>query len=120
VTLVKPSVTSLLYLSIYILLLVTVDMTFLYILYMFSIILFIVYFDYMPSIVRMSLYSNTRSYSAHSLTSSVSGQHRVSMDLRCCLPVNAPYILGHVVDRTSDTPVESFVDPLPEYRTSRT
>jgi hypothetical protein len=105
---------------IYIFLLVTVDMTFLYILYMFSIILFIVYFDYMPSIVRMSLYSNTRSYSAHSLTSSVSGQHRVSMDLRCCLPVNAPYILGHVVDRTSDTPVESFVDPLPEYRTSRT
>jgi hypothetical protein len=84
-------------------------MTLLYILYMFSIILFIVYFDYMPSIVRMSLYSNIRSYSAHSLMSWVSGQHRVSMELRCCLPANAPYIPGHVVDRESDTPIESFV-----------
>jgi hypothetical protein len=108
VALVKPSVTSLLYLSIYVLL-VTIDMTLLYILYMFSIILFIVYFDYMPSIVRMSLYSNLRSYSAHSLTSWVSGQHRVSIELRRCLPVNAPYILSHVVDHGSDTPVESFV-----------
>jgi hypothetical protein len=84
-------------------------MTLLYILYMFSIILFIVYFDYMPSIVRMSLYSNIRSYSAHSLMSWVSGQHRVSMELRSCLLANAPYIPGHVVDRGSDTPVESFV-----------
>jgi hypothetical protein len=39
----------------------------------------------------------------------VSGQHHVSMELRRCLPVNAPYILGHVVDHGSDTPVESFV-----------
>jgi hypothetical protein len=90
-------------------LLVTIDMTLLYILYMFSIILFIVYFDYMPSIVRMSLYSNLRSYSAHSLTSWVSGQHRVSIELRRCLPVNAPYIPSHVVDHGSDTPIESFV-----------
>jgi hypothetical protein len=84
-------------------------MTLLYILYLFLIILFIVYFDYMPSIVRMSLYSNIRSYSAHSLTSWVSGQHRVSMEHRRCLPMNAPYILGHVVDCGSDTPVESFI-----------
>jgi hypothetical protein len=84
-------------------------MTLLYILYMFSIILFIVYFDYMPSIVRMSLYSNIRSYSAHSLMSWVSGQHRVSMELRRCLPTNAPNIPGHVVDHGRDTPVESFV-----------
>jgi hypothetical protein len=94
---------------IYIFLLVTIDMTLLYILYMFSIILFIVYFDYMPNIVRMSLYSNIRLYSAHSLTSWVSGQYRVSMELRHCLPANAPYILGHVVDRESETPVKSFV-----------
>jgi hypothetical protein len=84
-------------------------MTLLYILYMFSIILFTVYFDYMPSIVRMSLYLNIRSYSAHSLTSWMSGQHHVSMELRCCLPVNAPYILGHMVDHESDTPIEFFV-----------
>jgi ribulose bisphosphate carboxylase small subunit len=63
----------------------------------------------MPSIVRMSLYSNIRSYSAHSLTSWVSGQHRVSMELRRCLPANTPYISGHVIDHGSDTPVESFV-----------
>jgi hypothetical protein len=80
-------------------------MTLLYILYMFSIILFIIYFDYMLSIVRMSLYSNIRSYNAYSLTSWVSGQHRVSMELRRCLPANAPYIPGHVVDHGSDTPI---------------
>jgi hypothetical protein len=84
-------------------------MTLLYILYMFSIILFIVYFDYMPSIVRMSLYSNIRSYRSHTLTSWVSGHHRVSMELRHYLPTNTPYIPSHVVDHGSDTPVESFV-----------
>jgi hypothetical protein len=84
-------------------------MTLLYILYILLIMLFIVYFDYMPSIARMSLYLNIRSYSAHSLTSCVNGRHRVSIDLRRCLPANAPYILGHVVDHGSDTPVESFV-----------
>jgi hypothetical protein len=31
------------------------------------------------------------------------------MKLRHCLPTNAPYILGHVVDCRSDTPIESFV-----------
>ena len=29
--------------------------------------------------------------------------------LICCLPVDAPYISGHVVDHGCDTPVESFV-----------
>jgi hypothetical protein len=94
-------------------LLVTIDMTLLYILSMFSIILFIVYFDYILSIVRMSLYSSIRSYSAHSLISWASGRHCVSVVLICCLPENAPYIPGHVVDRGSDTPVESFVVHFP-------
>jgi hypothetical protein len=84
-------------------------MTLLYILSMLSIILFIVYFDYILSIVRMSLYSNIRLYSAHSLISWVSGRHCVSMVLIRCLPANAPYILGHVVDHGSDTPIGSFV-----------
>jgi hypothetical protein len=88
-------------------------MTLLYILYMFLIILFIIYVDYMPSIVRMALYSNIRSYSTHSLTSWVSGQHCVSMELRRCLPTNAPYIPGHVIDHESDTPIESFVVHFP-------
>jgi hypothetical protein len=26
-----------------------------------------------------------------------------------CLPADTPYILGHVVDRECDTPIESFV-----------
>jgi hypothetical protein len=76
---------------------------------MFSVMLFILYFDYILSIVRMSLYSSIRSYSIHSLISWVSGRHCVSMVLIHCLPVNAPYISGHVVDRGSDTPVEPFI-----------
>jgi hypothetical protein len=84
-------------------------MILLYILSMFSVILFIVYFDYILSIVKMSIYSSIRSYSAHYLISWVSGRHCVSVVLIRCLPTNAPYIPGHVVDRGSDTPVESFV-----------
>ena len=37
------------------------------------------------------------------------GRHYVSVVLIRCLPVDTPYILGHVVDRGCDTPVESFV-----------
>ena len=37
------------------------------------------------------------------------GRHYVSMVLKYCLSANAPYILGHVVDRECDTLVESFV-----------
>ena len=88
--------------------LATIDMTLLN-RFMFSIILFIVYFGYMLSIVSLSLYSSIRSYSAHSLISWVSGWQCVSMVLRLCLPTDAPYILGSVVDHGSDTPVESFV-----------
>ena len=33
----------------------------------------------------------------------------VSVVLIHCLPADAPYILGHVVDCGCDTPVESFV-----------
>jgi hypothetical protein len=101
------------FVSFYIYLLVTIDMTLLYILSMFSVILLIVYFDYILSIVRMSLYSRIRSYSAHSLIAWVSGRHCVNVVLICCLPADAPYILGHVVDCKSDTPVESFVVHFP-------
>jgi hypothetical protein len=97
------------FVSLCIYLLVTIDMILLYILSMFLVVLFIVYFDYILSIVRMSLYSSIKSYSAHSLISWVSGQHCVSVVLIHCLPANAPYILGDVVDHESDTPIESFV-----------
>ena len=39
----------------------------------------------------------------------MSGRHCVSEVLIRCLPADASYILGHVVDRGYDTPVESFV-----------
>jgi len=41
------------------------------------------------------------------------GRLHVSMVLRCCLPANAPYWLGCVVDHGSDNSVESFVFHLP-------
>jgi hypothetical protein len=31
------------------------------------------------------------------------------MVLRYCLPMDALYMTGHVVDRGSDTPIESFI-----------
>ena len=43
----------------------------------------------------------------------VSGRHCVSVVLIRCLPVDAPYILDHVVDREGDNLVESFVVHLP-------
>ena len=42
-------------------------------------------------------------------SSELSGRHYVSMVLRYCLPTDAFYTLGHVVDHGCHTPVESFV-----------
>ena len=78
-----------------------------FILFIFFVIMFIVYFDYIPSIVILSSYSSICSYSAHPKDPWVGGQHYVSMVLIHCLPTDTPYILGHVVDRRRDTPVES-------------
>jgi hypothetical protein len=39
----------------------------------------------------------------------VSGRHCVNVVLIRCLPADAPYIPGHVVDHGCDTLVESFV-----------
>ena len=41
--------------------------------------------------------------------SRLSGGHYRGMVLRYCLPANALYMPGHVVDRGCDTPVDSFV-----------
>ena len=46
-------------------------------------------------------------------SSGLSGQHYVSVVLIYCLPVDVPYILDHVIDRESDSLVESFVVHLP-------
>ena len=82
----------------------TIDMTLFSILFMF-----IVYFDYMLSIARLSLCSSISLYSARSKVHRVSGRHYVNVVLIHCLPVDAPYIPGYVVDRECDTLVESFV-----------
>jgi hypothetical protein len=76
---------------------------------MFLVIMFIPYFDYMLSIARLSLCSSISSYSARSKVHGVSGQHCASVVLIHCLPVDAPYVLGHVVDSRCDTPVGCFV-----------
>jgi hypothetical protein len=88
------------------------DMTLLYLI-MFSIILFLVYFDYMLGIVRLELYLSIGSYSACSLISWVSGKHCVGVVPIPYLPTIAPYIPDCVVDRGSDSPIESFVVHLP-------
>jgi hypothetical protein len=84
-------------------------MTLLLINYIFLVIMFIVYFDYISSTIRLYLYSSTCSYSAHSCDQRVSGRHCVSVVLIRCLPADAPYILGHQVDRGCDIPIESCV-----------
>jgi hypothetical protein len=84
-------------------------MTFIFIFIIFLVIMFIVYFDYMLSIVRLSSCLCISSYSACSKVHGVSGRHFVSVVLIHCLPVDTPYIPGHVVDRGCDTPIESFV-----------
>ena len=63
----------------------------------------------MLSIARLSSCLSISSYSAHSKVHGVSGRHCVSVVLIHCLPADAPYIPGHVVDHGCDTPVESFV-----------
>ena len=83
-------------------------MTLIYSIIIFMIICSNVYYDHMLSIVRSSLYSSMESYSTHLMISWVSGKHSVSVVLIPCFPMIAPYILGHVVDRGCDRPVESF------------
>ena len=90
--------------------LATIVMTILvFILFMFFVIMPIVYFDYILSIASLSLYLCISSQSARSKVHEVSGRHCVSVVLICCLSADISYILGHVVDRGCDTPVESFV-----------
>jgi hypothetical protein len=42
-------------------------------------------------------------------SSELSGRHYASMVLRYCLPADALYMPGYVVDRGCDTPVEFFL-----------
>ena len=87
----------------------TIDSTLFLILFMFLVIMFIVYFDYILSIARLSLCSSISSYSTRFKVHGVGGRHCVSVVLIHCLPADAPYIPGHVVERGYDTLIESFV-----------
>ena len=90
--------------------LVTIVMTIsVFILFMFFIMMFIVYVDYILSIASLSLCLCTSSYSAHFKVHGMGGQHCVTVVLIHCLPMDIPYILGHVVDHGCDTPIESFI-----------
>ena len=91
----------------------TIDSTLFLILFMFLVIMFIIYFDYMLIIARLASCSSISSHSARSKVQGVSGRHCVSVVLIHCLPMDAPYILDHVVDREGDSLVESFVVHLP-------
>ena len=73
----------------------------------FIVILLRTCYDYMLSIARLPYYSNMKSYSACSNDHWVSGEHSVSVVLIPCFPAIAPYIMGHVVDRGRDNPIES-------------
>ena len=90
--------------------LATIVMTILvFILFMFFVIMLIVYFDYILSMASLSVCFCISSQSARSNVHGMSGRHCASVVLIRCLPADTPYILGHVVDRRCDTPVESFV-----------
>ena len=83
--------------------------TLVFTIFMFLVIMFIVYFDYILSIASLSLCLCISSYSVHSKVHGVGGRHCVNVVFIRCLPVDTPYILGHVVDRGCDTLIEFFV-----------
>jgi hypothetical protein len=77
---------------------------------MFLVAMFIVYFDYILSIVSLSLCLCISSYSIHpNKVPWVGSRDHVSVVLICYLPTKTLYILGHIVDRGCDPPVEFFV-----------
>jgi hypothetical protein len=81
-----------------------------FILFMLLVAMFIVYFDYMLSIVSLLLCLCISSNSIHpNMVPWVGGRDHISVVLIYYLPTNTLYILGHVLDRGCNTPVEFFV-----------
>ena len=70
--------------------------------------MFIAYSNYMSSIVRLALGLYSCSYSAYLESQGVNGRCCVSLVLRHHVFVNAPYVLGRVVDHEGD--YYSFVE----------
>ena len=92
--------------------LIILELTLFYLL-TFSTILLLVYFDYMLSVVRLELCLCIGSYRAYSLGQWVSDRYCVDEVSRPYLSAITPYSPELVVDRGSDSPVESFVFLLP-------
>ena len=77
---------------------------------MFLSIMFLVCFGSMLDIVIVnSKFTHRFTKRLAQYSSGLSGRHYVSMVLNYCLPADAFYTLGHVVDRECDTLIESFV-----------
>jgi len=77
---------------------------------MFQSIMFLVCFASMLDIVMIDnefMHKFVKRLAQYS--SELSGRYYVSVVLKYCLPMDALYILGHVVDRECDTLIESFV-----------
>ena len=73
-------------------------------------IMILVYSSYMLDIVMIDdEFMHMLAKRLAQYSSELSGRHYVSVVLKYCLPMDAPYILGHVVDRECDTLAESFV-----------
>jgi hypothetical protein len=64
--------------------------------------MFVVYVDYMFSIVRVVLCLCSCSYSTHPDDQEMNGRYFVNVVLIHYLSVNAPYILGHMIDHEGD------------------
>jgi hypothetical protein len=81
---------------------------------MFLFIMFLVCSSSMLDIVIFdteSMHKITKRLAQYS--SELSGRHYISVVLKYCLPVDAPYILGHMVDHECDILIESFVVHFP-------
>ena len=94
------------------------ELTLFYLL-IFLIILSLVYHDYMLSEVRLELCLCIGSYSAYSLDRWVSGKYCVGEVPRPYFSTITPYSLELEIDRGSDSPVESLVFLLPDYKDCR-
>jgi hypothetical protein len=81
--------------------------------YFTAMFLFIMFLVYSSSIFDIVMIDNEFMYKIVErliqYSSELSGRWYVSEVLRYCLPANALYMSGHVVDHGCDTPVESFV-----------
>ena len=83
-------------------------------------IMFLVCFSYMLVIVMINYeYMHVFTKRLDQYSSELSGQHCVSMLLKYCLPADAFYTLGHVIDHGCDTPIEFFVVHSPNIGTRR-